>query len=397
MQDNPVVRFNLGEALLAKGDVEAARGEFAESIKLRSSYIPPKLALGQIHLGKREYPRAQQLAEEILQLNQNFLPARLLKVSAQVGVGDNKAAREELKFLLSKVPDLRDAVYLMARLDLAENRPADAEAGFKKLMEKKDPRGIMGLVETMMSSDRAEQARQLLENELKNNPGNAQSLKVALANIAVRMKKFDQAVDQYKQLIDQNPKSAGLYVRLGETLMLTNRQDEAINAFSKATELAPNEVLPMVRLAMTYEKSGKRDAVEPLYKKILQIDPTNYVALNNVAYGMLTSGKDVDQALTYAQKAKQYAPSDPDIDDTLALIYTKKNQPDSAIRIFQELLGKKDPRMREKFVTWRIHLAEAMFVKGDKLQAKKELTDALQNGPSPDERNQINALLKRIE
>ena len=32
MQDNPVLRFNLGEALLAKGDVEGARTEFNESI-----------------------------------------------------------------------------------------------------------------------------------------------------------------------------------------------------------------------------------------------------------------------------------------------------------------------------------------------------------------------------
>ncbi|MCC6538617.1 MAG: tetratricopeptide repeat protein [Bryobacterales bacterium] len=397
MQDNPVVRFNLGEALLAKGDVEAARAEFAESIKLRASYIPPKLALGNIHLSKREYPRAQQLADEILQLNQNFLPARLLRVSAQVGLGDNKTAREELKMLLGKVPDLRDAQYLLARIDLAEGKTADAESGFKTLMDKNDPRGIMGLVETLMNSDRAEQARLLLEAELKKNPANAQTLKVALANIAVRTKKFDQAIDQYKQLIDQNPKSAGLYVRLGETLMLTNRQDEAINAFSKATELAPNEVLPMVRLAMTYEKAGKRDAVEPLYKKILQIDPTNYVALNNMAYGMVSSGKDVDQALTYAQKAKQYAPSDPDVDDTMGLIYTKKNQPDNAIRIFRDLLDKKEPRMREKFVAWRIHLAEALFVKGDKLQAKKELDVALQGGPTPDERQQISALMKRIE
>lgn len=391
MQDNPVVRFNLGEAYLAKGDTDAARTQFSEAIKLRPSYVPPKLALGRIHLAKREYARAQQLADEILQTNGGFLPARLLRVSALTGLQDAKTARKELEFLLEKVPGLADARYLMALLDLAEKRLPESEAGFKQLMDKKDPRGMMGLVEVLMATNRAPQAKQILENSLKEKPANATAVKLALANISLRSQNFDDAATQYQALIQENPKSAGLYLRLGETYYNAKRYDEAAGAFSKAGELAPAEVDPVVRLAMAYEKSGKKDMVKPLYDKILQLQPDNYIALNNVAYMLVESGGDINLALTYVQKARQQEPNNPDIADTLGWIYLKKNQPDDAIKIFRNLLEKKP-----ESVLWRYHIAEAFFQKGDKLQARKELEQAIKNKPSADEKQKIERLMSRL-
>lgn len=391
MQDNPVLRFNLGEALLAKGDVDGARNEFGESIKLRPSYIPPKLALGKIHLSKQEFPRAQQLAEQILKTSPNFLPARLMRASALMGLGDVKAGRTELTTILDKLPDLPDARYLMAMLDMAEHKYPQAEAGFKFLIDKKDSRGVMGLVEVYTQTNRVDQARTLLQNELKSGAGNQTRVKLALADLSARSQKYDEAIAQYKQLIDQNPKSAALQMKLGDTLYALKRFDEAGTAFGKAQELAPNDVAPIVRLAMTYEVNGKRDSTEPLYKRILALDPNNFIALNNLAYMMVTQNGDTDLALTYIQKAKQYAPNNPDIDDTLGLIYLKKNQHDNAIRIFRELLAKNPGH-----VTWRIHMAESLFNKGDKLQAKKELEEAAKRNPSADEKTLIDKLKSRI-
>jgi len=392
MQDNPVVRFNLGEALLAKGDLEGARNEFSESIKLRASYVPPKLSLGRIHLTKQEFPRAQQLAEQILKTAPNFLPARVMRVSALMGLQEFKAARADLEEILKRIPDLSDAQYLMGKLNLAERKYPEAEVSFKRLVEKKDPRGLMGLVDVLANTNRIDQARQLLQAELKSNPANATGIKMVLANISLRTQKYDEAVDQFKQLIEQNPKSAALYIKLGDTLAVMKRYSEASAAFAKAQELAPNEISPLVRLAMTYEATGKKESTEPLYKKILTIDPNNFVALNNLAYIMVTSPNgDTDLALTYVQKAKQYAPNNPDIDDTLGLIYLKKNQHDNAIRIFKELLNKQPGH-----VTWRIHMADALFNKGDKLQARKELDEAAKNKPSAEEKTQIDKLKSRI-
>lgn len=391
LQDNAVVRFNLGQALLVKNEIDAARTEFGEALKLSPAYLPAKLALGNIHLKKQEFARSQQLADQILKTTPNFLPARMMRASSLMGLGDLKSARTELKALLDKLPDFNDARYLMGTLDLSEKQYPAAEAAFKALNDKKDRRGLMGLVEVLAQTNRVDQARQLVLAELKSAPENTQALKLALANLSMKANKLDEAISQFKQLADENPKNPAFLVRLGDTLQIAKRYDEAGGAYAKAQELAPNEIVPLIRLAMTYEAVGKKQSTEPLYKKILTLDPNNFVALNNLAYIMVTTNGDVDQALTYVQKAKQYAPNHPDIDDTLGLIYLKKNQHDNAIRIFRELLVKQPGN-----VTWRIHMAESLFNKGDKLQARKELDEAAKNGPSADEKSMIEKLKSRI-
>ena len=128
LQDSSAVRFNLGQALLLKGEVDAARTEFGEALKLSPAYLPAKLALGRIHLNKQEFARAQQLADQILKTTPNFLPARLMRASSLMGLGDAKGARAELKVLLEKLPDLNDARYLMGTLDLSEKQLSELEA-----------------------------------------------------------------------------------------------------------------------------------------------------------------------------------------------------------------------------------------------------------------------------
>jgi tetratricopeptide (TPR) repeat protein len=243
-----------------------------------------------------------------------------------------------------------------------------------------------------MGTGRPAQARQILEAELKRNPPNPRNIRLAMANVDVRSEKYDSAANEYKKLIEEAPQSVELWLRLGETNRRWKHFDEALKAFDKARQLAPNEVVPWMNLAMTMELLGKSPAeTKSVYEQILKISPDNAVALNNMAFILAEAGQDLDQALTYAQKAKQKMPDNADISDTLGWVYIKKNLSDDAIKIFRGLLEK-----RPDHVTWRYHLAMALFQKGDKLQAKKELEAAMKNKPKPEEARKINTLLSRI-
>ncbi len=66
MPENPVLRYNLGKALLAKGNAQAARIQFEEAIKLRPDYLLPRITLTQIYLQNREYGKVVQASQEIL-------------------------------------------------------------------------------------------------------------------------------------------------------------------------------------------------------------------------------------------------------------------------------------------------------------------------------------------
>ena len=150
-------------------------------------------------------------------------------------------------------------------------------------------------------------------------------------------------------------------------------------------------MIPLLKLGTIYEMTGERAKLIPTYEAVLKIQPDNGLALNNVAYHLAENGGDLDQALTYAQRAKQQLPANNDVADTLGWIYIKKNLSDEAIKIFRDLLTK-DP----KRVEWRYHLAMALFQKGDKLEARKEAGDALKNSPDEKMQQDIRALLSRI-
>lgn len=392
MPDNPVVRFNLGEALMARGDTEPARVQFNEAIKLRPSYLPPKMALARIHLLKGEFPKAKQLSDEILQVAPRSIPGHLIQASALMGQNDLKAARQTLNSALQLSPDNNDAVYLKAMIDYSEQKPADAREAFTKLYNSTpmDPRGLLGLVEIAMVQGRPAEAKALLQKELDKQP-DSRVFKLAMANVHVRTQEFDAAEKIYLDLLAKQPDSEDLNLRLGEIYLRARKFDQSLKYFEKAGEINPQNQIPLMKIAAIYEMTDQKAKTRPIYERILKIAPDNPIALNNLAYMMAEGGTELDQALTYAQRAKQKMPNNPDVADTLGWVYIKKNLSDDAIKIFRDLL-----QVRPDHVTWRYHLAIALFQKGDKLQAKKELETAMKNNPKPDELQKIRDLMGRI-
>jgi hypothetical protein len=57
------------------------------------------------------------------------------------------------------------------------------------------------------------------------------------------------------------------------------------------------------------EDAGQQQA--RLLRTVLKLQPDNPIALNNLAFLLVEGGADLDQALTYAQRAKQKLPNDP--------------------------------------------------------------------------------------
>ena len=106
---------------------------------------------------------------------------------------------------------------------------------------------------------------------------------------------------------------------------------------------------------------------------------------------MAENNGDLDDALTKAQKAKQLLPNTYEVADTLGWIYLKKNLATTPSTSFKDLVAK-----APKQSTFRYHLGMALYQKGDKPKAIKELTEALKYNPPKDEREKIQQLLTRL-
>ncbi|MGH9628499.1 MAG: tetratricopeptide repeat protein, partial [Bryobacteraceae bacterium] len=391
MPQNPVLRFNLGRAYLAKGNSQQARIQLEEAVKIRPDYLLARVALGEVMLNSGEYGKALQAANETLSYDPQNIPARLIRIKALIATKDLGQARQELTEISSQHPNFVEAKLQLGGLDLAEQKYKAAEEIFQSVYDsKKDPRAMMGLVETYTRQGQFERAEKMLAQEAAKAPERVE-YRLALGSIAARSGDFQRAKAEYQQVLAKNPQAADVWMQMGEAQRRTGDFEGAKNSFNKAKELAPSSATPYLQLALMYDSNGQRDLAKPLYEQILRLDPNNAIALNNLAYIMAETGADLDQALTMAQQAQQQRPTDTDIADTLGWIYIKKNLSDSAIAVFRDLVSKQPDR-----ATYRYHLAVALVQKGDMPAAKKELEVALTAKPSKYEEQKIKELMSKI-
>ncbi|HWR52392.1 MAG TPA: tetratricopeptide repeat protein [Bryobacteraceae bacterium] len=390
---NAVTRFSYARALIARRQFDHARAQLQESIKLSPAYLAPRLALAELHYVRAEYGLSRQAAREILEkIDPGNLPAKLLETSSLASSGDRIAARNLLAQIMKDYPNSHDAQVQLALLDLGEKKFAEAEQAFGRLQQtdSADLRGLMGLVETYAAQKKFDSAIQILKTELAKHP-ERQPLRVALGNLSFRSGKVGDAIMYFNELIKVNPKAADIHLKLGECYTIQGDTTKAVASYQRARELQPNDALTHLRLGMLYDGLGRRDQARPIYEQVLKLQPDNPFALNNLAYLIAETGGDLDQALALAQRAKQRLPQHPDVADTLGWIYIKKNLSDSAIQVFRDLVSKQPARS-----TYRYHLGLALYQKGDKAGARRELSVALQQKPSREEEGKIKDLLGKI-
>jgi len=390
---NPVLRYNLGRAQLVKGQIEQARVQFQEALKQRPEYAPARLALAQIYLSRAEYGNAVQEADAALRYDAGNLNARLIRGNAFAAMGNSNQAREELNQTIQKFPNSPEAALLLASLDLREHRYPEAEQAFMRLhkVNPVDLRALLGLSETYAVQKQYEKAAAVLRAELAKSP-NRLELRGALASIAYRSGNFDLAAEQYQAILQARPDAADVYVRLGETYAARGDLPAAIRTFDKAKQLRPNDPSAYLQLALLYERVGNPAQARPIYEQILKLQPDHGIALNNLAYLLAENGGNLDEALALAQRARQRMPTNNDVADTLGWIYIKKNLSDNAVSIFRDLVTKDPARS-----TFRYHLAMALYQRGDKPEARKQLQGALELKPSSAETAKINDLIARTQ
>jgi tetratricopeptide (TPR) repeat protein len=390
---NAASRFQLGQALVAAHQYEAAKIQLEEAKKITPSLVAPRLLLAQLYGQKADHARALAETEEVLKIEPGNYQARLLHSAALMGLGKRDDARQELTQLLKMAPNSSDARYQLAFLTFQDKNFKEAEAIFKQMQASNpgDPRGLIGVVETEVAQNNYAGAIALLRAELQKSPDRV-DYRAALANILVRDKQFDAAIQEFQQIAAKNPKSSEIYLKLGVTYQYKGDINAAIENFRKAKSLAAsNDAVPATRLALVLDGVGRRDESKPLYEEILRIDPNNIAALNNLAYIKAEEGTDLDTALTLAQRARQSAPRDPNIADTLGWVYIKKNLSDDAIRVYREVVGTSPNN-----ATYHYHLAMALYQKGDKRAAKQALEDALKHQPSPADQQNIRELMGKV-
>jgi tetratricopeptide (TPR) repeat protein len=389
--DNPLLRFALGQALLAKGDQNGAVAEFRESLKQRPSYLPSIMALAKLSLSQRDYAQALQYSSNALAVNPKLAEARLVRTAALLDSREYTEARTELTALAADLPQNTEVQFQLASLDLSEKKYPQAETRLEQLYQKDKYRALAGLAEAYRQQGQLDKAISRLTLELGKSPDTV-PIHSLLAETAMRASQYDLALQQYQQLLILIPKSAQLQMRLGVVYQLKGDFAKALASFREASDLAPRDPVVMGALADAFRMSGRNEEAVAAYRRLLALDPGNLNAMNNLAYTLLDTGGAPNEAQKLAEQAVQKAPRNPSYADTLGMVYLKKNLDDSALQVFSGLTQ----RFPDNPV-YRYHYGLTLTQKGQKAQARIELELALRKSPSNELRKNIQTSLDKVQ
>ena len=362
--NNFVARFNLGRAHFSRGEYEQARQEFDTAIQLRPDYIPARLAQIQVALLRGNSDAAIHDADETIRIAPNSVEAKVMKAAALQRLQRFDEARALLTAILDKQPKQVDTLLELGVLDLNEKKTKEAQDFFRRAWEANpnNMRGLLGESRAYLLDNQPDKSVQLIEVEAQKKPANL-DLQRELGNAEMSAGQYDKAIASFQSLMARvsDPRlQADLWTRTGEAYLRKGDLQQSINSLEKAHEGLPNSASITTNLGMLYASESKPDLARKYYEMSLKVDPNNALALNNLAY-LISESKngDLDQALTYATRAKQRLPEHAEINDTLGWIYLKKNLTDNAIDTFRTLVVKAPQNP-----TYHYHYAMALLQKG---------------------------------
>jgi tetratricopeptide (TPR) repeat protein len=90
----------------------------------------------------------------------------------------------------------------------------------------------------------------------------------------LKQKRTQEAVEQFKKMIEYDPTNANSYDSLGDGYIADNKLDEAIDAYKKAVSVDPSFSASVFNLAKCYEKKNMKQEAKENYKRYLALVPT---------------------------------------------------------------------------------------------------------------------------
>jgi tetratricopeptide (TPR) repeat protein len=150
--------------------------------------------------------------------------------------------------------------------------------------------------------------------------------------------------------------------------------DEARKRLSAVVSSHPGNITGRLLFAQLEVKEGKTAAAIEKYRKALALDEKNMVALDGLAYLLAESGQP-DEAIRYAQKAKEVAPDSAAVDDTLGWTYYRKGLYAMAVTHLESATAKEGTALR------KYHLAMAYLKVGDTKRGRQIFEAALKMDP----------------
>jgi tetratricopeptide (TPR) repeat protein len=260
---------------------------------------------------------------------------------------------------------------------IADKRYADARTGLNEALVKApaDIRALRLLVDTYATQKQLSTGVAMVKEHANKYP-NVATIQYFLGNLLAQTGDQAQALLAFKRAKALDPKNTATDLALAQLDLKDAKWETARQSLGKVLNSKGENSQARLWLGMLESVNGNQQAAIDHFQKVIDREPNNILALNNLAYLLAGNQKRTDEALKYAQKAKELAPDNPDIEDTLGWVLYQKGIYSSAVRHLESAASKKATAQGQ------YHLAMAYLKTGQESRGRSLLEKLLRMDPN---------------
>jgi tetratricopeptide (TPR) repeat protein len=335
--------FLMAQARLAMGQIDHANAFIADLDRYHPNYLKTGLLKIQAAFAADDAQAALKLSNETLERSNTIQPdaeqdpddiqeVRIRAVTSRglafLSLGNLAGARNDLENVIKMSPRSSSAVVNFAKVSVAEKNYAAALDLYEKAlaMDSQNFDAISGVVTSCIKLQQTVKAHDQLGTMVNGNAGANDTLAALhyLNATVFEAEKNDAAAEtELKASIDLDNTYLTAYTAYAELLARGNRIDEAIGQYKAVLDKRPTAQV-WTLLGILEDGRGNIAAAETAYRNALQITPETPIAANNLAWIIAENGGNLDEALQLATMAATKNPQSAGFYDTLGWVYFKK-------------------------------------------------------------------------
>lgn len=140
------------------------------------------------------------------------------------------------------------------------------------------------------------------------------------------------------EVVNRHPKAKQAWLGAARAFKARRFIQEQESALNKAAEIAPSDPGVFVERGMFYENGRKLYTAMDEYRKALALDAANPIALNNLAYCIISTKGDPKEARDLAEKALRALPNDANVMHTLGVALLRVGELDESQKHLEKAL-----------------------------------------------------------
>ncbi len=393
-----MAHYQLGVAFQQSGDVENAKAEWLNAVRIRPGLLEAQRSLALLAMRQGDMGTLDSAATQLIRLQPASPEGYALRAMSRINRQQFAAADEDISKAIEVNPQSHLGYVQRGNLKFVQKQYSEAGKSYQDALDR-DPNStdaLRGLMNTFLAQNQVDKAVAAANAQIVKSSNNS-SFYFLLGGVLFRDKKdLNGAEAAFSRSVELDKNNSAAVVQLGQVQAAKGEVDQAIATYEQAVKDHPR--VPEFYSLLGGLYGSKRDwtKAQEAYQKTLALKPDDPVAANNLANVMLQNGGNTDVAMSLAQTARRGMPDSPNVADTLGWIYYQKGVYGSAISMLQEALKLQSKQQAPDNPNIHYHLGMAYLKAQKPALARQQLELVLKINPNyseaADVKRQLNTL-----